>query len=106
MSDLSRSGELLALLAAMFYACAIILTDRLSHKDDPLTLGILQVGFMGIFNAAASVLSESPVLPSQPGWLFLGERLNLPGILGMGLILLGMFFSKIYDRFTGRRENS
>ncbi len=32
------------LLAALLYAAAIIATDRFSHHDDPLTVGIVQVG--------------------------------------------------------------
>ena len=42
-------GESLCLAAAAFYACTIILTDRLSRRDDPLALGILQVGFIGLY---------------------------------------------------------
>ncbi len=40
-------GECIALCTALVYACAIITTDRLSHRDDALVLGILQVGFLG-----------------------------------------------------------
>ena len=57
-------GEMLAMLAAMLYAAAIILTDRLSRKDDSFILGILQVGFMGFFALIAAFLLETPRLPS------------------------------------------
>ncbi len=59
-----QSGEGLALLAAMLYAAAIILTDRLSRKDDAFLLGILQVGFMGFFALIGAFLMETPRLPS------------------------------------------
>lgn len=59
-----EKGELLGLLAAILYAVAIILTDRLSRQDDSFTLGILQVGFMGIFALIAAFLLETPRLPS------------------------------------------
>ena len=50
------SGELLSLLAAMLYAIAIILTDRLSRKDDSLLLGILQVvALVELYHFAAAV---------------------------------------------------
>lgn len=59
-----QSGELLALLAALLYAIAIILTDRLSRQEDAFALGILQVGFMGIFALIAAFFLETPRLPS------------------------------------------
>lgn len=58
-----RRGEMLAMLAAMLYAVAIILTDRLSRQDDSFVLGILQVGFMGVFALIAAFLMETPRLP-------------------------------------------
>jgi len=58
------SGEFLCLVAAIFYACSIILTDRISRKDDPLTLGILQVGFMGVYSIIAAYLFETPNIPT------------------------------------------
>lgn len=57
-------GECLCILGAAFYTCAIICTDRTSRKDDALTLGILQVGFIGLFGLIASFIFETPRLPS------------------------------------------
>ena len=45
------------------YACAIITTDRLSHRDDALVVGILQVGFLGFYALIGALLFESPRLP-------------------------------------------
>lgn len=59
-----KSGELLAMLAAMLYALAIILTDRLSRQDDSFLLGILQVGFMGIFALITAFFIETPRFPA------------------------------------------
>lgn len=59
-----ESGELLCLLAAIIYAVAIITTDRFSHKDDPLILGIFQVGTVGVLGMVAAFIFESPSLPS------------------------------------------
>lgn len=63
-------GEMLCILAAVFYAASLILTDRLSRKDDAFVLGILQVGFMGLFGMIGAFLFETPTL-SQSGtdWL-------------------------------------
>ena len=56
-------GEILCMIAALTYAAAIIITDRISKKYDPLTLGILYVGFMGLLGLASSFLFETPHLP-------------------------------------------
>ena len=58
-----QGGEGFAMLAAVLYACAIILTDHVSRQDDPLVLGILQVGFMGLFSTVAAVLTGGVHLP-------------------------------------------
>lgn len=56
-------GELLCLLGALLYSAAIILTDRLSRDGDALMLGVLQIGFMGLFATAGSFIFEQPRLP-------------------------------------------
>lgn len=58
-------GEMLCMIAALTYAAAIIITDRISKEYDPLTLGILYVGFMGLLGFAASFLFEAPHLPQS-----------------------------------------
>lgn len=58
------AGEGFCILAAVLYAGTIMLTDRVSRQDDPLILGILQVGFMGLFGLIASLIFESPRLPA------------------------------------------
>lgn len=60
-------GELLCLAASFLYAAAILLTAKLSRQDDPLTLGILQLGFMGLFGLLAAFLLEAPALPQSGG---------------------------------------
>ena len=57
------TGECIALCAAVLYACAIIATDRFSHRDDAFVLGILQVGFLGFYALIGSLIFESPRLP-------------------------------------------
>lgn len=56
----------LALLSALFYSAAILLTARFSRADDPTTLGVLQVGVIGALGAAAALALEQPTLPSGP----------------------------------------
>lgn len=58
------SGKLLSITAAMLYSAAIILTDRFSRQADALTIGIFQVGFIGVFALCAAALLETPALPA------------------------------------------
>lgn len=59
-------GTLYCIVAAVVYAVAILLADRLTHGGvDPLAAGILQVGFIGLFSMAASFAFETPRLPES-----------------------------------------
>lgn len=58
------AGELYCLCAALVYALAIIITDRFSRRGDGLMIGVMQVGFIGIYALAASFIFEAPRLPS------------------------------------------
>lgn len=58
------AGELYCLCAALVYALAIIITDRFSRRGDGLMMGVMQVGFIGIYALAASFIFEAPRLPS------------------------------------------
>ena len=57
------AGECIALLAAFLYAAGIIAIDRTSHRADGFELGVLEVGFLGLFSLLASCLFSSPRLP-------------------------------------------
>jgi drug/metabolite transporter (DMT)-like permease len=62
-------GSMLCLFATFVYAIQIVLVERYSVDSDPMTLGILEVGFAGAFGLLFAILFESPVLPStQEGW--------------------------------------
>ena len=59
------AGERWCLIAALLYACTILVTDHLSHGGiDTLTAGVVQVGVIGLLSLAASFLTETPRLPS------------------------------------------
>lgn len=65
-------GHFLALIAAVTYAGAILITDRLSKQSDALVIGIVQLGTMGGLSAIASFLFEQPRLPSEASaWIAL-----------------------------------
>ena len=58
-------GEAFSMLAALLYAGAILVTDRLTHKGhvDALAAGIVQVVTLGLLSLAASCVFETPRLP-------------------------------------------
>lgn len=60
-------GEVLCIIGAFAYTAAIIETDRKAKRYDPFVVGILYVGFMGIFGIAGSFITESPHLPQTAG---------------------------------------
>ncbi len=57
------TGECIALLSAFLYAVGIITIDRTSHRADSFTLGVLEVGFLGLYALIASFIFEMPRLP-------------------------------------------
>lgn len=67
------AGMLFGLLAAVIYAAAILITDKVSHQtSDALCIGIVQVGVMGVLSLLASFLFESPHMPSDASqWLYI-----------------------------------
>lgn len=57
-------GVFWGLLSAVLYAIAIIVTAKVSQgSGDPLCIGIIQVGTMGVLALSASFLFETPALP-------------------------------------------
>ena len=68
------AGERWCLLAALLYACTILVTDRLSHSGiDTLAAGIVQVATIAALSLAASFLKESHRLPdSAAEWVGIG----------------------------------
>ena len=58
-------GFVFCIIAAVCYACAIILTTNDSQQvSDAVMLGIYQVGFMGLFCLILAFVTETPRLPS------------------------------------------
>lgn len=64
----SQNGALgitLLLLAAVTYAVCIMATAKVSRDADPLTVGMIQLGTMGLCGLAASFAEGGPVLPGS-----------------------------------------
>lgn len=68
------AGVLVCMVTATLYTGYIILNDRLSHRDDPLTLGFLTIAVVAVLSVASTILFEAPRLP-EDGKEWLGTLL-------------------------------
>ncbi|PDY47252.1 EamA family transporter [Bacillus pseudomycoides] len=57
-------GDILCILCALFYAIHIIITGTITKQVNSISLGVLQLGFVGLFSIIFSMFMENPKLPS------------------------------------------
>lgn len=63
-------GDLLCILCAVLCALHIIVTEKFTKKVDSIALGILQLGFVGLFSIIISLLIENTKLPTtSESWI-------------------------------------
>ncbi|WP_108671484.1 DMT family transporter [Peribacillus acanthi] len=63
-------GDLFCIIAAFLYALHILIVSFVAQKIDTLNLGIIQLGFAGIFGLIFSLFIETPTFPtSTKGWV-------------------------------------
>ncbi len=63
-------GDFFCILCSLDFAVFILVTDKLTKKVDSLSLGILQLGFVGFYSLIFSFALESPILPTTTqSWL-------------------------------------
>ena len=67
----SGFGIMLAVFAAMTYAACIIMTEKVSQGGDPITIGIIQLGTMGVLSLAISLFSGTFALPQTGSQWFM-----------------------------------
>lgn len=87
-------GEWLTLLAAIFLALIILLTDRFAKEDDTVLLGILQNGFTGLFALPLAFLFEEPQLPATP------QLWSVVVVLVIFCTILGFTLQPVAQRYT------
>lgn len=88
------AGEVFCLLAAVFYATTIVATDRLAKKDDAMVLGVLQVGFIGIFGAISAFIFEQPALPTG------GAQWGALAFLALVCTVFGFTLQPVAQKYT------
>lgn len=63
-------GDLFCTLCSLAYAVHIIVTGKLTVRVDSVSLGVMQLGFVGVYALIFSFIFESPALPpTAPSWL-------------------------------------
>lgn len=59
------TGILFGLGSGAGYTAAILATAKLAREDDPIQLGVVQIAVMGLLALAATLLFETPALPTS-----------------------------------------
>jgi drug/metabolite transporter (DMT)-like permease len=57
------SGDLLCILCALLFAIHVVATGVFTQKVDSIALGVLQLGFVGLFSLVFSMFTETVRLP-------------------------------------------
>lgn len=61
----ANAGCFLAILGALIFGVCVVITDYVSREGDPVTMGVLQIGFMGLFSTILTFAIETPRLPAN-----------------------------------------
>ncbi|MBR5429067.1 MAG: DMT family transporter, partial [Firmicutes bacterium] len=91
-------GEGICLLAAVFYAATIVATDRLAKRDDALVLGVLQVGFIGVFGTVSAFIFEQSALPAT------GAEWGAVLFLAVVCTVLGFTLQPVAQKYTSTEK--
>ena len=63
-------GIVLTICAALTYAACIIATEKVSQNADPIAIGVIQLGVMGVLSLLIALPVGGFELPQSPGqWL-------------------------------------
>lgn len=63
-------GDILSILCSVAFAVHILVMGSYTRKVDSVALGVLQLGFAGIYSLAAAYIFETPILPpTTQSWI-------------------------------------
>ncbi|MEC0255593.1 DMT family transporter [Paenibacillus lautus] len=89
-----KIGDLFCIAAALCYALHINMVSTAAQKVDTLSLGILQLGFTGLYAFISSLLFETPVWPSTTNsWIAVL-------VLSVVCTAIGFIFQTIAQKYT------
>ncbi|WP_194542290.1 DMT family transporter [Paenibacillus sp. JZ16] len=89
-----KIGDLFCIAAALCYALHINMVSTAAQKVDTLSLGILQLGFTGLYAFISSLLFEAPVWPSTThSWVAVL-------VLSVVCTAVGFIFQTIAQQYT------
>ncbi|OME88605.1 MULTISPECIES: DMT family transporter [Paenibacillus] len=89
-----KIGDLFCIAAALCYALHINMVSTAAQKVDTLSLGILQLGFTGLYAYISSLLFETPVWPSTThSWIAVL-------VLSVVCTAVGFIFQMIAQKYT------
>ena len=81
-----NSGIILALLAAALYAVAIVITDYCAKAEDPILIGVIQLGSMAALSGICGLIFETPAVPSSSlEWMCILELAIVCSCFGFAL---------------------
>lgn len=89
----SSLGIILIILAALTYGACIMYTDKVSRDFDPMTIGIVQLGTMGMISLAASFFTGGPGMPRT------GEQWGMMLILILLCSCFGFAFQPLGQKY-------
>ncbi|WHY85739.1 DMT family transporter [Neobacillus novalis] len=77
-------GDLFCILCALFYAVHIMITGAVARHVNAISLGVLQLGFVGLFSIIFSIFMEKPKFPDNyESWI---------AILALSIFCTGIAF--------------
>ena len=87
-------GILLIILAAMTYAVCILTTEKVSRDGDPITIGIIQLGMMGVLSLLLSLVRGDFGFPQT------GEQWSMMLILVLVCSCFGFAFQPVGQKYV------
>lgn len=86
-------GIMLAIFAAMTYAACIMVTQKVSQDADPVTVGMIQLGTMGVLSLIVSLFTGSFGLPQN------GQQWGMMLMLVLLCSCFGFTFQPLGQRY-------
>ena len=94
----SHAGMILTILAALTYAVCIMATEKVSRDAEPVTVGIIQLGTMGVLSLIASFIAGDFGIPQT------GQEWILLLLLVLVCSCFGFAFQPLGQKYVAAEE--